>query len=172
MNKKPLSTEFPVFYQTYISLVEGVNIVSILTSQLNSTLDFLSKIPDEKWEFSYAPDKWTFKVSWIHVIDTERVFAYRALRIGRGDTTLLPGFDQNVFVENLHADSRTIDAIIGEYEIVRKSTIALFEQFGDIELSRIGNLNAGAVTTRALGFCISGHELHHLNLARTKYLIA
>lgn len=171
MNQRPATTEYPDFYHTYIHLVADTNILAALSNQFNTTLDLLTPIPNEKWDFSYAPDKWTLKVSWIHVIDTERVFAYRALRIGRGDTTPLTSFDQDLFAANSATTHRTSTSIIEEYQAVRMASIQLFKYFGNEELERVGTLAAGAATTRAIGFMIAGHELHHLKLTKEKYLL-
>ncbi|NJL74930.1 MAG: DinB family protein [Saprospiraceae bacterium] len=170
MNQQPAIIEYPEFYHKYISQVRHTDILAALSSQLNTTLDLLNVVPDDKWEFSYAPNKWTLKVSWIHVIDTERVFAYRALRIGRGDSTPLASFDQNLFVANLDATHRTPTSILEEYQAVRAATIHLFKHFGNEELLRMGTLAAGVASTRAIGFMIAGHELHHLQLTKEKYL--
>src|SRR5690606_18442301 len=121
--------------------------------------------------YSYAHGKWTLKEVLIHCIDTERIMSYRALRFARNDQTELPGFEQNDYVPQSEANSRKMADLIEEYKILRQSTILLFKSFSDDVLKRAGVANGNPISVRALGFVISGHELHHLNVCKERYLL-
>jgi uncharacterized damage-inducible protein DinB len=170
INYLPKRNEYHPYYDTYISLIQTDDILSHLISTKETTTAYLKSIPAEKWDFRYAPDKWTLKESWIHVLDTERIFAHRALRISRGDTTPLPGFDQNEYVPFYNAENRTAKSIIEEYEAVRASTIHFLKSLHPDALTRLGTASDSPVSVRALMFMLGGHELHHLNLTTERYL--
>ena len=168
--RHPKKSEYNPYYDTYIKLIQTDDILSHLISTKKSTVAYLQSIPAEKWDFRYAPDKWTLKESWIHVLDTERIFALRALRISRGDTTPLPGFDQNEYVPFYNADNRSAESIIEEYKAVRTSTIHFLKSLDADALTRLGTASESPVSVRALMFMLGGHELHHLNLTTERYL--
>jgi hypothetical protein len=167
---KPNPEEYNQFYGGYINLVPNGNIVTILKTQLDSTVDFLQNIPHEKWTYAYDSGKWTLAESWIHVLDTERIFAYRALRIARGDSTPLPGFEQDDYVPHSNAANRTPGAIIHEWETVRAATISLLESFSDEMFLNLGHASNSPVSTRALAFIMAGHVEHHIKITQEKYL--
>ena len=169
-SQRPAKDEYHQFYKRYIDLVKGNHILSELEVLLEKTTQFLTKIPVDKWQFRYAPGKWSLMESWMHLVDSERIFAYRALRIGRGDTTPLEGFDQDVYVPAYRAESRTPSEMVEEYRSVRLATISLFRQFSDYDLQQQGNASNAVVTVRALGYMIAGHELHHVLLTKERYL--
>jgi uncharacterized damage-inducible protein DinB len=127
-------------------------------------------LPEEKLLFKYAEGKWTIKEVLVHIIDDERIYAYRALRFARNDKTELPGFEQDPYAYYSYANQRTAESIVEEYEAVRLSTIALFNNLSDDAIARSGVANKNEVTVRALGYHIAGHELHHLNIIKTRYL--
>ena len=168
---RPAAEECAPFYQKYIDQVPGEDALALLRETLESTANFLEKIPEEKWDFRYAPGKWSLKESFIHLIDAERVFAYRALRISRNDTTPLAGFDQDTYIPFYQAERRSPDSIIEEYRSVRRATITLFQHLDEEALARTGTASGSAVTVRALAYIIAGHEQHHLRLARERYLL-
>lgn len=158
------------FYRNYIEQVRGEDALAVLRANLETTADFLRSIPVEKWNQAYAPGKWTLKESFIHLIDSERVFAYRALRIARNDQTPLAGFEQDDYIPYYQAEQRSPASIIKEYRSVRQATISLFENLDAAALDRSGEASGSAVTVRALAWMIAGHEQHHLNLTKEKYL--
>ena len=169
-NYRPQSNEYNPYYDTYISLIQTDDILNHLISTKETTTAYLKSIPAEKWDFRYAPDKWTLKESWIHVLDTERIFAYRALRISREDTTPLAGFDQNEYVSFYNADNRSAESIIEEYEAVRAATIHFLKNLDADALMRMGTASDSPVSVRALMFMTGGHELHHLKITKERYL--
>ncbi|MFT4971729.1 MAG: hypothetical protein ACI9XO_000459 [Paraglaciecola sp.] len=168
--RRPEKSEYNPYYDTYIKLIPTDDILNQLTSTRETTTAYLKSIPTEKWDFRYAPGKWSLKESWIHVLDTERIFACRALRISRGDMTALAGFDQNEYVPFYNAENRSEESIIEEYETVRASTINLLKNLDAEALKRIGTASDSPVSVRALAFMIGGHELHHLNITEERYL--
>lgn len=170
MNRQPASDEYAPYYKTYVDAVNTDDIVAFLEQQKETELDFLRNIKWEKWELAYAPDKWTLAEVVIHMIDAERIFAYRALRIARGDKTPLPGFDQDPYVPNSAAASRTPASIADEFAAVREATIHLFKNFTDEMWDRRGIASEKEVSVLALAFIIAGHTAHHLNIIRERYL--
>ena len=170
MTTRPDSTEYAPHYEKYITLVPDGDIVSILGSQLENTLGLLRPVSEEKGDYAYAPGKWTIKQVLGHLIDAERVFAYRALRIGRNDKTPLQGFEQDDFVANANFNARTLGSLIEEFAAVRRSNICLFESFGEQEWERRGTANEKEVSTRALVYIVAGHESHHMGILRSHYL--
>lgn len=168
---RPQKNEYDSYYEHYVSLVPTDNIIEHLQVTKMATIAYLQSIPTEKWSFRYAEGKWSLKESWIHVLDTERVFAYRAMRISRNDATPLPSYPHNEYVQFYDAENRTAASIIEEYETVRNATIAFFKNLNTAALQRIGTASDCPVSVRALAFMIGGHELHHLNLTRERYMI-
>ena len=167
---KPQETEYATYYHKYVSLVPDGNIVETLTKQMNDTLAAWRAVPADKAEHRYAPGKWSTKEMMAHVIDTERVMSYRALRIARGDKTPLPGFDQDVFIANTDWAERTIADLADEFETVRKSSLHLFRHLSDAAWKQIGTASDNPVTARALAYIIAGHELYHQEILRDRYL--
>lgn len=164
--------EYAPYYKRYINPIEK-NGKSIIDNLVDSQKEFdaiLSNIPAEKQDFAYAEGKWTLKELIQHIIDTERIFCYRALCFARNEKTALPGYDQDVFVENDTANSRDFIDLIEEMQIVRKSTILLFKSFTDETLTRIGTASDTKMSVRAIGYLFSGHQLHHLNVVKERYL--
>lgn len=168
---KPRADEFPDYAAMYIKLpADDGRILEHLRDQIKKTWKFVSDIPDDKWDYIYAPGKWTIKEVLVHIIDDERIYAYRALRIGRGDTTPLPGFEEKDYVPYSKANDRTIKSILKEYDTVRKATLSLFRSFSEEDLQRKGTANNYVYSARALLYHMAGHELHHLNIIKEKYL--
>lgn len=162
--------EYNPFYKPYLDVLGDVELFDILGRQLGNFPKFLDSIPDEKLGYAYAEGKWTIAEVLVHVLDTERVFQYRALRLMRGDKTPLPGFDQDPFVPNSNAGQRTKKSIIEEYGIIRQSTIALFSNMNQQALHEIGEVSSGPMSAGALGFIMCGHQKHHRNVIRERYL--
>ncbi len=162
--------EYHPFYQTYIDVLGDVELFDMLRRQLENFPKFLESLPDEKLSFAYAEGKWTIAEALVHVLDAERVFQYRALRFIRGDKTPLPGFDQDLYVPNSNAARRTKESIIEEYKAVRRSTIALFSNINGKMLHNMGEASNSPISVAALGFIICGHQKHHRNVIRERYL--
>ena len=133
-------------------------------------VSFISNISSEKLEYRYAEGKWTIKDILLHLIDAERIFAYRALRIGRGDKTPLAGFEENGYVINANANSRLVESLLNEFQLVRKSTLEMFENFSEEQLAYLGTSSDNIISVRAIGFIISGHQNHHLKVIVERYL--
>ncbi|MBL7889471.1 MAG: DinB family protein [Bacteroidia bacterium] len=169
--KRPQVNEHPAYYTHYIGLVKGDNILKQLEDQVIDIQAIISEIPEEKESYAYALGKWTIKEVLGHIVDTERIMAYRALRFARKDKTALPGFDENEYVANSDYNNRTLYDIAHEFAIVRESNLALFKHFNEEALDQRGTANNNEATVRAILFMIAGHANHHLNVIKTKYLI-
>lgn len=131
----------------------------------------MDEISDKKLGFAYAEGKWTLAEAIVHIIDTERIFQYRSLRIARNDKTPLPGFDQDDYVPQSNASGRSTTSLIEEYKAVRDATITLFSSFDEEAMLRIGIASDSKMSTRALGFIISGHQAHHVKIIKERYLV-
>ena len=164
------SNEFALYYENYIKLVQEEDIVKGLLRQKDEMLHFFKSVPVFKHEFQYAEGKWTIKDIILHLIDTERIFAYRALRIARNDQTALPGFEENDYVITANANNREFESLLAEYETVRNASVILFETFTTDDLFRLGIASNNSVSVRAIGYIILGHELHHKNSILEKYI--
>ena len=169
-NQRPQPEECAPYYHLYIQQVEGNNILNSLSNQKEQTLEFLRGLEPPVWSHRYASDKWTVKELMLHVIDTERIFAYRALRIARNDQTPIEGFEQDDYVPFSGADARNPTSIIEEYAAVREASLQLFRQFSPEMWSRQGIASSRPFTARSLAYITAGHELHHLRILREKYL--
>ncbi|PKV64975.1 DinB family protein [Polaribacter sp. Hel1_33_96] len=164
--------EYAPYFEQYMQLVskDEKSIIENLVASQKVFDDVLRNLPVEKHNFSYAEGKWTIKELIQHIIDTERVFSYRALCFARNDNTSLPGFDQDVFVENDNANDRNYYDLLNEMEVLRKSSIQLFKSFSDEALLRVGVASNNKMSVRALGYLFSGHQMHHLNIIKERYL--
>lgn len=171
MNLTELSkTEFSSFNATYINAVENIDLIEGLEIGLDQMVSFMESIPTDKLEYRYAEGKWTIKDILLHLIDAERIFAYRALRIGRGDKIPLAGFEENDYVPNALANYRNIDSLLTEFKFVRNSTLCLFKSFSCEQLAYLGTASNSPISVRAIGFIISGHQNHHLRTIKERYL--
>lgn len=164
------TSEYNNFYHTYILALGEIELLSGLKKSKEDFLSLLDQIPESKLGFAYAEGKWTLAEAIVHVIDTERVFQYRALRFARNDKTDLPGFDQDLYVPNSNASSRSLESLRNEYKAVRDSTLALFETMDKAALLRIGVASGSRMSVRAIGFIISGHQAHHARILKERYL--
>ena len=162
--------DYHPFYQPYIATLGDVALVEMLRSQLENFPLFISSIPKDKFHYTYSEGKWTVAQVLVHVLDTERVFQYRALRFARNDKTPLPGFDQDKFVMESDAENWIQEEVIENYRTIRKSTIALFEKFSDQTLKKVGIASDSPMSVAALGFICCGHQRHHRNVLRELYL--
>jgi uncharacterized damage-inducible protein DinB len=149
---------------------EDGDLLRYLSENAASTARLIGNIPETKLKYRYAEGKWTIKETVGHIIDDERIYVYRALRFARNDTTELPGFDQDLFAKYSNADSRPIEDLLKEFAVVRQATIAFFSSVEDDALLRFGIGDGKRVSVRALGYHIAGHELHHVNIIKDRYL--
>ncbi len=163
------SDEYPMTYAAYIETVIG-DVMELLNEQTETFPDFLANIPAGKSEYAYAEGKWTIKEVVGHVIDTERIMAYRALRFARNDTKELIGFEPEDFVTNARFNERSLDSLAAEFVLVRKSNMMLFESFNGHELARKGLASERLISVRAFLYIIAGHLNHHRNIIRERYL--
>lgn len=166
----PESAEYPPYYEKYVSLVPQGEIIATLEQQLDQTLSLLQSIPESKGGSRYAPDKWSIKEVVGHVIDTERIFAYRALRFARHDHTPLSGFEQDDYIREATFDECQLADLAAEFEHVRRANLYLFRHLNPAAWQRRGMANQGEVSVRALAYILAGHEKHHLEILKTRYL--
>ncbi len=164
--------EYAPYFEQYIQLVsvESLSIIESLEKSQNDFETLLRNLPKEKHAFAYAEGKWTVKELIQHIIDTERVFSYRAISFARNDKASLPGMDQDLFVDNGNANQLNYFDLLDEMATLRKSSIQLFKNFSEEALLRIGVASENKMSVRALGYLFSGHQLHHLNVVKERYL--
>ncbi len=171
MNSNQLpENEYSVFNATYIKAIENVELLEELEISLHDFIRFVREIPMDKFDYRYAEGKWTIKDIIQHIIDAERIFAYRALRISRNDQTPLPGFEENEYVENTDANKRSIQELLTEFSAVRHSNLLLFKSFSEEQLTRMGTASNHPISVRALGFLVIGHQKHHQRVFQERYL--
>ena len=168
MIKKPNSGNGWV--DKYVALVPEESLIEGLKRQTQESLVLLSSLSDEQLNFRYAEGKWTIKEIILHLVDTERIFTYRALAFARKDPNALPGFDENIYAANSHANDRDIKNLLEEYIVVRTCTVATFSGFPESALECRGTANNIDMCVAALGFAICGHEIHHINIIQERYL--
>jgi hypothetical protein len=168
---RPQKTEYPEYFDQYIKLVKSEAVIRIMESQMLELQALLSDLPTDKEDYAYAPGKWTIKEVIGHMIDTERIFGYRALRFARGDKSELPGFDETLYVPQGKFNKRTFYDLAHEFGVVRESNIILFKNLDEEGLSRSGKANGLTISVRALVYAIAGHSAHHVNVIRQKYLL-
>jgi hypothetical protein len=168
----PEPTEYAPFYAGYIGLVTEDDVVAALEAQGRETAALLARVGEEKAAYRYEPGKWSVKEVVGHFTDAERIFAYRALAIARGDKTSLPSFDEKDYVRNGDFDRRSLRSLAEEYAAARQSTMAMFRAFSDEVWRRSGKANNVDVSVRALAHIALGHERHHLQVLRERYGIS
>src|SRR5258708_14949162 len=161
---RPDASEYPQFFAGYMASVPDDDVVALLKSAGQQATDALSRVTEERGGYRYAEGKWSIRTMLGHLSDTERVFTYRALRLARGDTTPLPGFDEKSFAASAESDSRTMADLVREFSAVRASSVLLFETLPDAAWTRGGMVNNGSVSVRALAYITAGHTPHHLRV--------
>lgn len=166
---RPIKSEYDPYYERYIKLVPEEDILITLDQQLSETQILLRSVSEQHGIFRYEPDKWSVKEVIGHVIDTERIMSYRALRIARNDHTPISGFEQDDYVKNGAFDKRSVSSLARELEQVRRSTISLFRNLDPGAWERRGTANNVEISVRALAYIIAGHELHHKALLKDRY---
>lgn len=163
--------EFAPYQQAYLNLVDDTwSMVEEMEVSVHNFIRFVQDIPMDKHDYRYAEGKWAIKDIIQHLIDTERILAYRALRIARNDTTPLPGFDENSYADVAHAGNRKLQEMLTELAIMRQSSIMLFKSFQADDLLRKGTTSGYSVSVRALGFIIIGHQNHHIKIFEERYV--
>jgi uncharacterized damage-inducible protein DinB len=165
----PEPTEYAPFYAGYVKNVTEDDIVAAIEAQTRETAALLARIGEEKASYRYGPDKWSVKEVVGHVTDAERIFAYRALAIARGDKASLPGFDEQEYMRSAGFEQRSMTSIAEEYAAARQATLALFRGFSDEAWQRSGTANNTGISVRAIAHICLGHERHHLNVLRERY---
>ena len=168
--KRPESTEYAPYYDNYISLINGDDVLSVLDAQLLSFRSLFSNFAEEKGLYRYAAGKWTCKESLSHVIETERIFGYRLLRVSRGDTTPMEGYEQNDYVVTSNANNRTFLDLLNEFEHQRRANLILINSLTEETTTRIGTASGNPVSARALVYMIAGHVRHHERIFAEQYL--
>ncbi len=170
MMSRPEKNEYAAYYETYVSLVEETDVVSVMENQLSEVQDLLAGISEEKSNFRYADGKWSIKELLGHLIDGERIFAYRALRVARADKTPMEGFEQDGYIENGNYDKRTFADLIKEFSMLHQADVIFFKSLSDEAWLRVGTANDTEVSVRALAYIMVGHIRHHTNILRERYL--
>jgi uncharacterized damage-inducible protein DinB len=168
--ERPQADEYYDYYGRYIAKVPDGGLISLLREQAVETVTMLQDLTPQQANHAYAPGKWTVKEVVGHISDAERIFAYRALRIARNDPTPLTTFDENAYVANGNFSSRSLPDLLEELQVVRASTIHLAKSMDPETLSRRGTASGHAISVRALFYIIAGHERHHADLLRERYL--
>jgi uncharacterized damage-inducible protein DinB len=166
---RPSEKDYAPDYKDYIEQIKGDDIVNILEEQLNTTTKFFNSIPEEKGNYSYADGKWSIKEVLGHLIDSERIFAFRALCIARGEKQSLPGFEQDDYAKEGGFNKRTLKNLLEELNFVREANLSLFKSFSENEFNKRGVASENEVTVRAILFIIAGHGMHHFKVLKEKY---
>jgi hypothetical protein len=168
--QSPAANEYPAAFADYVGRVPShADVTEVLAGQLADTSSRLFGVPESRGGFRYAPGKWSVKDVVGHLSDAERIMVYRALRLARGDTTPLPGFDENPYVAEAGADARSLRDVIDEWVAVRQATLAFARSLPPASWGRRGTVNGNAITVRALIYVVAGHEHHHVEVLRTRY---
>lgn len=167
---RPDKNDYAPFYAGYVDALEGDNGIDILVSQSTATQELLNSFSEAKGNYAYAVGKWTVKEVVGHLIDAERIFAYRALCIARGEKKSLPGYEQNDYVSTGNFNTRQLFDLNYEFRLLRESNILMFKGFDEFMLNQRGIANEKEVTVRALLFIIAGHEKHHMKILKERYL--
>jgi hypothetical protein len=168
---RPEAAEAATFYHGYIAKVAGENIGEQLRQQLEDLEQLLKDVGDQAALFRYAPGKWSIKEIMGHLADAERIFAYRLMRIGRGDSTPLPGFDEKDYVAAGNFDERPLSSLVEEFRAARVSTLELVKGLPHSGWSRRGEASGKPISTRALAYIVVGHVTHHVGVLRERYKI-
>jgi hypothetical protein len=167
--QRPAPTEHIPYYEHYISLVPGDHVLTVLEEQLAEVREFVASVPEDRESYRYAPGKWSLREALCHVVDTERILAYRACCIARGETQVLTGYDQDAYVANSEADRRSLRELVDELEHQRRANLVMFRGLSDEASQRMGVANNDPVSVRALAYIMAGHVTHHLRIFRERY---
>lgn len=167
---RPAPTDYASFYHHYVLLTRGANHLQLLEDSGEQFVSTLQQLKEEQGNTSYAEGKWTIKELAQHVLDTDVVFLYRALRFSRLDAVPLPGFEQDDFVKNCNVGTRTLASILTDFKHLRNYGIGFFKHLNDEQLDFKGSMSGNPATARALAFIMSGHCYHHLSILKERYL--
>ena len=168
--ERPGHGEYSPYYDRYLAALPEGDVFTLLERGTERAEILLGALTETHAEFRYAPDKWSIKEVVLHMIDVERVFAYRALRFSRNDPTPLPGFEQDDYIRECNAGERSLRDLLQELRAVRAATLALFRGMNDAMLTRRGVANEAEMTVRAVPWIVAGHERHHLEILKDRYL--
>lgn len=169
MYQKPQANEYPAYFSAYVHLVPDGELLELLNEQLKATVNAVNDVTERQSQFRYAPNKWTVKEVIGHMADTERIMGYRILCIARGETAPLPGFDDNLYVQNGSFNQLSMQELLDNFSTVRQSTIVLLKSLDAAAWLRKGNANGFEITVRAIASIIAGHELHHRQILLERY---
>jgi hypothetical protein len=167
---RPETNEFAPYYNNYVSVVEDDNVLAMLDEQSAELRAIFLQVPEEKGAFAYEPGKWTIKEVLSHLIDGERMFAYRVLRISRGDETPIEGFEQDDYIENSNANNRPFAELLEEFDLQRRSNMILLNNISEADSKRTGTASGKPISVRALAYIMAGHVRHHVNILKDRYL--
>lgn len=168
--QKPQQSEYPAYYHKYICLTNGNNIKELIHHHSYEIINFINALPNDKANYAYAPEKWTIKELLQHLIDTERIFIYRALRFARKDNQPLLGFEEDDYVKHSNAGSRTLENLKEEFIALRTSSDMFLSSLSQEQLKQTGTANNQTITVNAIVFICFGHLIHHINIIRERYL--
>jgi DinB superfamily len=167
--QRPEKTEYDPYYEGYVELVEKEDIIDLLERQKTELSDAFGGFGEDRGNYRYAEGKWSIKELLSHIIDGERMFAYRVFRISRGDKTPIEGFEQDGYIENSHANERSFGDMIDEFENLRSANLLFFRNLQGADWARTGTANEMEISVRALAFIMGGHVRHHLNILDERY---
>jgi len=168
--RKPEKSEYDPYYEKYISLVDESELMATLENQSDEIRSLTSKLGEDRGTFAYAEGKWTVKEVLSHLVDGERMFAYRIFRIARGDRTPIEGFEQEGYIENSHANERSFADLQEEFELLRRANMLFLRNLGEQDWTRVGVANNVEISVRALAYIMAGHIRHHAAILRERYL--
>ena len=169
--ERPQTNEYDPYYGTYISLVDGDNVLPMLDAQPAELSAMFLPVAEDKGLFAYAEGKWTIKELISHIIDGERMFAYRILRISRGDETPIEGFEQDGYIENSNANNRSFAELLREFGLLRQANMIMLNNLSPEASARMGTASEKPVSARALAYIMAGHVQHHANILKSRYLV-
>ncbi len=167
---RPAKEDYIPYYHYYIDLIKEQDVEEALRANRSVIANFIRSIPESKADHAYAEGKWTIKQVINHIIDTERIFCYRALRFSRGDAQPVPSFDENLYAANASLSKTSLELLATEFETVRDSSILFFKQLTEKELQLKGQTAAGMVNVLSIGYMVCGHGIHHMNIIKERYL--
>ncbi len=170
MIQRPTPAEHAAYFQKYIDLVPDGDFMEVFGENLRQFAGFFHQIPADKIDFSYAEGKWTIKEVVMHLIDTERIMAYRAMTFLRNDLCNLPSCDEDLYAANADVTNRSLESLITEFSLLRQSHFYLFQNISDAAAQRVGTVNNRSISPQALAYIMIGHVLHHIKIVEERYL--
>jgi uncharacterized damage-inducible protein DinB len=168
--QRPETNEFAPYYNTYVSKVDGDSVMTVLEQQPAELRSMLAGVADDRGSYAYGEGKWSIKELLSHIIDGERIFAYRVLRVSRGDETPIEGFEQDDYIANANANNRPLDDLLSEFELTRQANLAMIRNISDEGSRRMGTASGVGVSARALVYIMAGHVTHHAAILKERYL--